>query len=132
MSRLLRRHGKVLASTVAGFWAFAVFAGIATACIRDVATSIPPAPVTAVHAAGGALDHGTAPDCGEHFGNQGPLPAPVRPAQEQEQPAGQPLADATHHDPGYPPLSAPALRSARTAHPSPGVPFSLRIVRLAL
>jgi len=39
---------------------------------------------------------------------------------------------ATHHDFGFLPNSAPVLRLARTAHPSPGVPLSLRIVRLTL
>ena len=122
----LRRHRKILASCALGLWAFAMFAGVANACSLDGAKAIPHHPVTEVH----AVDSGMAPDCDEHFGASLPLPSLVQ--RTQEQPAGEPLVVATDHYPGFLPISAPVLRPAWTAHPSPGVPFSLRIVRLTL
>ncbi|MEO8507775.1 MAG: hypothetical protein ABI593_09110 [Betaproteobacteria bacterium] len=77
-----------------------------------------------------ATDHGDTPGCDEFCSNDVPMPSVQKLVHDQ--PAGQPLVVATHHDLGVLPISAPALRLARTAHPSPGVPFSLRIVRLTL
>ena len=109
---------------------FALFVGIANACSWDDVTAVPHQPPVATHAVDDAMDHGMAADCDEFCSNDVPLLSVLQLVQEQ--PAGQPLVVATPHDLGFLPISAPVLRLARTAHPSPGVPFSLRIVRLTL
>ena len=130
MPRLLHRHRKCLTSTVLGLWMFALFVGIANACSWDGVTAVPHQPTVAAHAVDDAMDHGMVADCDEFCSNDVPLLSVLQLVQEQ--PAGQPLIVATHHGLGFLPISAPVLRLARTAHPSPGVPFSLRIVRLTL
>lgn len=130
MPRLLHRHCKLLTSAVLGLWMFALFVGIGNACSWDGVTAVPHQPTVAGHAGDAATDHGLAADCDEFCSNDVPLLGVLQLVQEQ--PAGQPLVVATHHDLGFVPTSAPVLRLARTAHPSPGVPFSLRIVRLRL
>ena len=130
MSRLLHRNRRFLASTVAGLWVFALFVGIANACSWDGVTAAPHQPTTAAHAGGDGTDHDTAPGCDEFCSNDVPLLSVLKLVQDQ--PAGQPLVLATHHHLGFLPISAPALRPARFAHPPPGVPFSLRTVRLTL
>jgi hypothetical protein len=129
MSRILHCHRQFLASAVLGLWAFAVFVGIANACTWDGAAAVSHQP-TAVHAAGDATEDGKALGCEEFCSNDLPLLGVLQLVQDA--PAGQPLVVATHHKLGVLPISAPALRLARAAHPSPGVPFSLRIVRLTL
>ena len=130
MSRLLRRHRKFLTSGVLGLWLFALFVGIASACGWDGVTAVPHQPTVAAHAVGDAIDHDTAPACEEFCSNDVPLLGVLQLVQDT--PTGQPLVIATHPDLGFLPISAPIHRLARTAHPSPGVPFSLRIVRLTL
>jgi len=130
MGRLLHRHRKLLTSTVLGLWVFALFVGIGNACSWDGVTAVPHQPTMAAHTGDAAMDHGLAADCDEFCSNDVPLLGVLQLVQEQ--PAGQPLVVATHHDLGFVPISAPGLRLARTAHSSPGVPFSLRIVRLTL
>ena len=130
MPRLLHRHRNLLTSTVLGLWMFALFVGIANACSWDGVTAVPHQPFLAAHAVDDAMDYGMAADCDEFCSNDVPLLGVLQVVQEQ--PAGQPLVVATHHNLGFLPISAPVLRLARTAHPSPGVPFSLRIVRLTL
>ena len=130
MPRLLHRHRKFLTSTVLGLWMFALFVGIANACSWDGVTAVPHQPAVAAHAVDDAMDHGMAADCDEFCKNDVPLLSVLQVVQEQ--PAGQPLVVATRYNLGFLPISAPVLRLARTAHPSPGVPFSLRIVRLTL
>ncbi len=76
------------------------------------------------------MEDGMATGCEEFCSNDVPLVGVLQLVQDP--PAGQPLVVATHHDLGFLPISAPLLRLARTAHPSSGVPFSLRIVRLTL
>ena len=129
MSRILHRHRQFVASAVLGLWAFAVFVGIANACMWDGAAAVPHQP-TAVHAVGDATDDGIPPGCDEFCINDVPLLSVLKLVQDQ--PAGQPLVVAIHHDAGFLPISASVRRLAWTAHPSPGVPFSLRIVRLTL
>ena len=129
MSRILHRHRQFLASAVLGLWAFAVFAGIANACTWDGAVAVPHQP-TAVHAVGDATDDGMAPGCEEFCSNDLPLLGVI--PLVQDTPAGQPLVVATHHKLGVLPFSAPLFRLVRSAHPSPGAPLSLRIVRLTL
>jgi hypothetical protein len=131
MPRLLHRHRKFLTSTTLGLWMFALLVSIANACSWDGVTSVPHTPTVAAHAVDDCMDHGMAPGCDDEFcSNDVPLLSVLQLVQEQ--PAGQPLVIETHLDLGFLPISAPILRLARTAHPSPGVPFSLRIVRLTL
>jgi hypothetical protein len=91
---------------------------------------VPHQPTVTAHPVDDAMDHGMAPGCEQFCNHNLPLLSVLQLVQEQ--PAGQPLVVATHHYLGFLPISAPVLRLARTAHPSPGVPFSLRIVRLTL
>lgn len=129
MSRILHRHRQFLASAVLGLWAFAVFVGIANACTWDGAAAVLHQP-TALHAVGDATDDGMPLGCDEFCSNDVPLLSVLKLVQDQ--PAGQPLVLATHYYVGVLPISAPILRVARTAHPPPGVPLSLRTVRLTL
>jgi hypothetical protein len=115
-------------------WTFALFIGIANACSWDGVSTVAHLPTTAAHATEhatrDAADEGTAPACEEFCSNDVPLLGVLQLVQEP--PAGLALLVATHHDVGCLPISAPALRPARGAHPPPGVPFALRIVRLTL
>ena len=130
MPSFLHRHRRLLTSTVLGLWMLALFVDIANACSWDGVTAGPHQPAMVVHAVDDALDDGVAPGCTERCSNDVPMLSV--PWRDQEQPAGQPLAIETHLDLGFLLTSAPRLRLTRTAHPSPGVPFSLRIVRLRL
>jgi len=129
MPRLLRRHRQLLASTMLGLGMFALFVGIANACSWDGLTAAPHQLTVAAHAVDDE-NHGMATDCGEFRSNDVPLLSVLQ--QVQEPPAGQPLVVATRHDLGFPPMAGSSLSLARTAHPSPGVEFVLRTVRLTL
>ena len=130
MPRLVHRYRKCLTSAILGLWMFALFTGIANACSWDGVTTAPHPPAMAAHTVGDAMDDGMAPGCDEFCSNDLPVLRVVQLVQDQ--PAGQPLLVATRRDLGFLPIFAPALRLARTAHPSPGVPFALRVVRLTL
>jgi hypothetical protein len=109
---------------------FALFVGIANACSWDGVTTMPHKPTVAARAFDDSMDDGTAPGCEEFCSNNVPLVSVLQLVQDQ--PSGQPLVIATHPNRGVLPISAPSLRLARAAHSPPGVPFSLRIVRLTL
>jgi hypothetical protein len=130
MSRLLHRNRKFLTSAVLGLWMFALFVGIANACSWDGVTSVSHHPPLAAHPVDVVVDHDMAPGCDEFCGNDVPMLSVLKLVQDQ--PAGQPLTLATHYYVGVLPISAPVRRLARTTHPPPGVPFSLRTVRLTL
>jgi hypothetical protein len=130
MSRFQHRHRKFLTSAVLGLWLLALFVGIANACSWDGVAAVPHHPAATTHAVDNAADHDMAPGCDEFCSNDVPMLSVLKLVQDQ--PAGQSLALATHYHLGVLPISAPALLLARTAHPLPGVPFSLRIVRLRL
>jgi hypothetical protein len=130
MSRMLKRNRKFLSASVLGLWAFALFVGIANACSWDDVTAVQHQLAKAGHVAVDATDHDTDPGCDEFCSNDIPLLSVLQLVQEPL--AGQPLAIVTHNDLGIQPASAPAFRPAWTARPSPGVPLSLRIVRLTL
>ena len=130
MSWFLRCYRKFLASMVLGLWAFAVFVGIANACSLNDVAAAPHLPTVSVHAVSQSSDDGVAP--GHEHSCSNDLPWVGVLMQAHEQPASQPLVLAELHHPGFPPTSAPALRFVRTGHPPPGVPLSLRTVRLAL
>jgi hypothetical protein len=130
MTRPLRRHRKVLASTVLGLWLFALFAGIANACSWDGVTPVHPHPAVWDHTVDGDTGHGAAPGCEDFCSNDVPMLSVLKLVQDP--PAGQPLVLAAHDEFGVLPIFASVVRWARTAHPSPGVPFLLRTVRLTL
>ena len=130
MSRLLKRHRKLLSASVLGLWVFALFVGFANACSWDGVTAVQHQPATVGHAAADATDHDTDPGCDEFCSNDIPLLSVVQLTQGPL--AGPPLVVTTHYDLGNQPSSAPAFRLAWTARPSPGASFSLHIVRLTL
>jgi len=130
MSCLLRRKRKIFTSSILGLWLFALCVGIANACSWDGVTSVSHHPMLAVHPVDNAVDHDQAPGCDDFCSNDIPVLGVLKLVQDQ--PAGQPLALAAHYYVGVLPTSAPVLRLARTTHPPPGVPFSLRTVRLTL
>ena len=130
MTRLLHRHRKSLASTVLGVWLFALFVGIANACSWDGVTAAPHQPAATAHAADADMAHDAAPGCDDFCSNDVPMVSVLKLVQDP--PAGQPLILAAHSEFGVLPISAFVVRPTRTAHPSPGVPFLLRTVRLTL
>ena len=87
-------------------------------------------PTVNAHAVDRADDHDQAPGCVEFCSNDVPLVGALKLVQDQ--PAGQPLVVLSHYYLGALPIFAPAPCLARKVHPPPGVPFSLRTVRLTL
>jgi hypothetical protein len=130
MPRLLHRHREFLTSSVLAIWMFALFVGIANACSWDGVTAVRHQSTAAIHADSETVDHDMAPACENVGSNDLPLLSVLQ--RVQEKPAGQPLVLATRHDLGSRPISAPNLRWVRHAHPSPGVPYAFRFVRLKL
>lgn len=130
MSHPLHRHCRWITSTVLGLWVFALFVGIANGCSWDGGTSIAHPPTMDAHLVDSFNHHDTAPGCDEFCSNDVPLVSVLKLVQDQ--PAGQPLVIASRHYLGILPISAPAPCMARNAHAPPGVPFSLRTVRLTL
>lgn len=130
MPRLLHRHREFLASSVLAMWMFSLFVGVANACSRDGVTAGRHLSTAAIHADSATVDHAMATAC-EDVGSTD-LPVFNVLQLVQDQPAGQPLVLATRHDRGSRRIPALNLRHARNAHPQPGVPYSLRFVRLAL
>jgi len=130
MPRRLHRHRDFLTSSVLAIWMFALFVGIANACSWDGVTAVRHQSTAAIHADSETMDHDMAPACENLGSNDLPLFSVLQ--RVQDRPAGQPLVLATRYDLGSQPISAPNLRWARNAHPPPGVPHSLRFVRLAL
>jgi len=130
MTRLVHRHRKCLTSSVLAMWIFALFVGIANACICDGVMAVPHHSTAAIHGDVETMDHDMAPGCENFCSIDLPLFSVLQLVQDQ--PAGQPLVLATRHDLGSRPISALNLRFARYAHPPPGVPYSLRFVRLTL
>lgn len=130
MSHSLHRDRRWLTSAVLVLWVLALFVGVANGCGLDGMTSMTHPPTLEAHSAAGADDHDMAPGCDEFCSNDVPLVSVLKLIPDQ--PVGQPLIIASRHYLGVPPISAPALGLARNAHPPPGVPFSLRTVRLTL
>jgi len=123
----LRRHRKGLASLILGAWFFALFVGIANACL--------PEPENAGETAGMAMspghggDEGQSPDCRQFCNVDTPLLSKLQLVQDQ--PAGQPLLVASVSNLLSPACTA-AVPATYLAHPPPDVPILLRSLRLAL
>jgi hypothetical protein len=124
----LRRHRKKLASLLLGAWLFALFAGIANACL--------PEPGNAGQTAGMAMgpghdgDDSQSPDCRQLCNLDTPLLSKLRLVQDQ--PAGQPLLVASVSTALLSPVPVSVVRMVYLAHPPPDVPVLLRSLRLAL
>jgi hypothetical protein len=122
-----RRHRKVVSSVILAAWLFALFAGIANACL--------PEPGNAGQTAGMAMgagrggDESQSSDCQQFCNIDTPLLSKLQLVQDQ--PTGQPLLLASVGN-----LLSPAPASAAPvmylAHPPPDVPILLRSLRLAL
>jgi hypothetical protein len=123
----LRRHRKTLASLLLGAWLFALFVGVAHACM--------PPPSVACQDAGIAMGHGSDGDddasgnCREFCSVDTPLHSKLQLVQDQ--PAGPPLLVASA---GSVPAQvvAPAATKSHLAHPPADVSLLLRTLRLAL
>jgi hypothetical protein len=123
----IRRHRKTITSLILGTWLFAVFVGVANACI--------PQPFEASQNVGMAM--GSAPDgdddisanCLQFCSVDTPLFSKLQLIQDQ--PAGQSLLVASVGNPLLP-APAPAVPVVYLAHPPPDVPILLRSLRLAL
>jgi hypothetical protein len=127
----IRRHRKQLASLLLGAWVFALFIGIANACLVTA-----PQPVQS-DAQGIAMPGNTG-----HDGDQGPSANSLQFCADdtplfsklqlvQDQPAGQPLLVAGLAV-SYAPTPADVVGVVHLAHPPPGVPVLLSTLRLAL
>ena len=130
MTWFLRRYQRFLASTVLGLWAFAVLVGIANACGWDGVAAVPHRSTLAVHGVTQSSDGKTAPAHEHVCSNDLALLGALVPVQDP--PGSHPFVLVAHHHLGFPLMSASALRCARTGLLPPGVPLSLRTVRLAL
>lgn len=124
---ILRRHRKALGSLILGAWLFALFVGIANACVTG--------PGSASQGSGFAME----PD---HEGDQGPSanclqfcndepPILSKPQLVPDQPAAQPLWAATLTILRWP-TPASTVTVVHLAHPPLDVPLLRRSLRLAL
>jgi hypothetical protein len=123
----LRRHRTAFVSLILGAWFFALFVGIANACL--------PEPDHSGQTAGISLDPGhdgdetQSPDCWQFCDVDTPLLSKLQLVQEQ--PGGQPLLVASFGDLLSPARTA-AVAVTYLAHPPPDVPILLRSLRFAL
>jgi hypothetical protein len=125
----LHRRRRSLASLILGVWLFGLFVGIAHACGLDGVTPMRHHPAAARIVDQPSPD-GMPPGCEKFCNDDLPLIAKVQPVQDL--PGGQPLVLAAHHESVFAPIPTPVLDPALAAHPPPGVPLSIRFVRLTL
>ena len=116
------------ASLMLGTWVFALFVGIANACLPGEG----PQGHSAMHATAAAYhdaDESVPPDCAQFCNEDLPLVAKLKTVHDQS--AVQPLLVALFE---VPVVAERSLRvdPALLAHPPPGVPVYLRSLRLAL
>jgi hypothetical protein len=122
-----RRHRKALTSLILGAWLFALFAGIASACLTEPADA---GQMAGMSMALGHDGHETKSAACQHYCD-GDTPLLSQLKLVQDQPAGQPLLVAVFND--FPPLApASVVPVGYLAHPPPDVPILLRTQRLAL
>ena len=122
----LRRHRRAVTSLILGAWLFALFAGIANACLAETADIMQ----TAGMAMSGGQDGDESQSACQQFCNvDTPLLSKLQLVQDQ--PAGQPpLVASVSTFPS--PVPASAVPVAYLAHPPSDVPILLRSLRLAL
>jgi len=122
-----RRHRRRVAALILGAWLFALFAGIASACLPEWGNTTQNASM------GMDTEHDGDPTrsaaCEQFCNIDTPLFSKLQLVQDQ--PAGQPLlvASASVLLSSAPASAAPVVY---LAHPPPGVPILLRSLRLAL
>lgn len=112
-----------------GMWLFALFVGIANACLPRQPVGGHPAVHGTMVAVAHHSDDVAAPGCVSFCNEDTPLFAKLQLVQDQ--PAGQAFLAAMQP---FAPLARPGVRIAPTllAHPPPGVPLYLRSHRLVL
>ena len=124
----LRRHRKPLASLFLGMWLFALFVGIAHACMTDDASAT--GQMSGMAMGSGQDDgYGQPAGCEQFCKIDTPLFSKLQLVQDQ--PAGQPLMVASIDVPGTL-VTLNSVSDAYRAHPPPDVPLLLRTLRLAL
>jgi hypothetical protein len=127
--QLARRHLCSASSLVLGMWLFALFVGIANACLPGQSLDAHPAGylATPVESHHGSDD--TSPDCAKLCSDGVPLFAKLQLVQDQ--PAAQSflLSAPLSHEPAVIGVHA---TPPQMAHPPPDVPVYLRSLRLAL
>jgi hypothetical protein len=123
----LRRHRRAVTSVILGAWVFALFVGIANACLPETVDTMQTTGMAM--APGQDSDESPSAGCEQFCSIDTPLFSKLQLVQDQ--PAGQPLLVASVST-----LLSPALVSAvpvmYLAHPPPDVPILLRSLRLAL
>ena len=123
----LRRHRRAVTSLILGAWLFALFVGIANACLPEA--------VDTMQTAGMAMGPGQDGDESQSAGCQQfcsiDTPLFTKLQLVQDQPAGQPLL-VTSISTLLSPVPASAVPVVYLAHPPPDVPILLRSLRLAL
>ena len=124
----LRRRRRALASLFLGAWLFALFVGVANACLPGGAADMSPTAAMAMGAGHGDGED-QAPGCLQFCYDDAPLFSKLQLVQDQ--PAGQPLLVASGSAMRSR-VSASAPSMAYLAHPRQDVPLLLRTLRLAL
>ncbi len=124
----LRRHRKPVTSLFLGMWLFALFAGIANACLTDAASPATGMPEMAM-GAGQSDDHGPPPGCRQFCSTDTPVFSKLQLVQDQ--PAGPPLLIAGI-DAACRYVRTAVVAAAYRARPPTDVPPLLRTLRLAL
>jgi hypothetical protein len=123
----LRRHRRAITSLILGAWLFALFAGIANACLPETVDTMPTAGMVMGSGQGG--DESQSTGCQQFCNVDTPLFSKLQLVQDQ--PVGQPLLVASVSV-LLSPVPASAVPVLYLAHPPPGVPILLRSLRLAL
>jgi hypothetical protein len=123
----LRRHRGTIATLFLGAWLFALFVGIANACLIE--------PASASRVVGMAMDAGHDSDADAASGClkfcSDDTPVFTRLELTQDPPFGPPVL-VELLGPRLLPAAAAAVTAAHRAHPPPDVPLLLRTLRLAL
>jgi hypothetical protein len=127
--RLARQTTKTVTALMLGMWLFALFAGVANACLPGQPSDGHAARHSAMAVATHHSDGAVAPECVSFCYEDTPLVAKLQLVQDQ--PAGQAFLVAMQP---FALLAQPSVHIAPTllAHPPPGVPLYLRSLRLAL
>ena len=125
----LRRHRKAVTSLILGAWLFALFVGVANACLPGPGNAGQTAGMTMAMDAGHDGDESQSTACQQFCSDDTPLFSKLQLVQDQ--PAGQPLL-VEGVSPLLSPVPASTVSVVYFAHPPPDVPILLRSLRLAL
>jgi len=122
-----RHHRRAITSLILGAWLFALFAGIANACLPGTVETMQT--VGMAMGAGQNGDESQSAGCQQFCNIDAPLYSKLKLVQDQ--PAGQPLLVASVSI-LLSPVPVSAVPVVLLAHPPPDVPILLRSLRLAL